>query len=111
LAVLAEIIQTREGDGLTHHTYADIGRFTVFPINHFKRMFPTKPFGTLQEDDFERNKTYGIMTREEGLRITNELHRLTLPSERKLPYRDISTWSNGQVKETLLSDDSSYVQL
>lgn len=51
------------------------------------------------------------MTREEGLRITNELHRLTLPSERKLPYRDISTWSNGQVKETLLSDDSSYVQL
>jgi len=47
LAVLAHIIQTREGDGLTHHTYSDIGRFTVFPVNHFKRMFPTKPFGTL----------------------------------------------------------------
>jgi lipopolysaccharide biosynthesis regulator YciM len=61
-------------------TYEDIGRFTVFPDNHFKRMFPRKPFGTIAEDDYARNKTYGIMTREEGLRITNELHRLTLPS-------------------------------
>jgi len=92
LSVLSEIIQTREGDGLRYHTFADIGRFTVFPVNHFKRMFPRKPFGTLEEDDFERNKTYGIMTREEGLRITNELHRLTLPSERKVPYLDIASW-------------------
>jgi len=49
-------------------------------------MFPRKPFGTLKEDDYDRNKTYGIMCREEGLRITNELHRLTLPSERNIPY-------------------------
>lgn len=51
------------------------------------------------------------MTREEGLRITNELHRLTLPSERKIPYTDIASWSNNQVKETLLADDLSYVHL
>jgi len=56
-------------------------------------MFPSKSFGAIQED-FERNKTYGIMTREEGLRITNELHRLTLPKERKIQYDQISQWSN-----------------
>ena len=40
----------------------------------------------LKEDEFDKNNTWGIMCREEGLRIANDLHRLTLPSERNLPY-------------------------
>jgi len=42
-------------------------------------MFPRKAFGTIKEDDHARNETYGLMCREEGLRLTNEFHRLTLP--------------------------------
>jgi hypothetical protein len=49
-------------------------------------MFPTKIFGNYEKDEYERNNTYGIMTREEGLRITNDLARLTLPHQRKIDY-------------------------
>jgi hypothetical protein len=34
------------------------------------------------------------MTREEGLRITNDLARLTLPHERKLEYNQIIGFEN-----------------
>lgn len=39
------------------------------------------------------------MTREEGLRITNELSRLRLPSERKVDYKGILGMESGsQIK-------------
>ena len=31
------------------------------------------------------------MTREEGLRLTNELSRLTLPKDRRIDYSEIAT--------------------
>lgn len=74
-------------------------------------MFPTKAFGLIKEEDYARNKTYGIMCREEGLRITNELHRLRVPSERNIPYSEIAGWSNAQVKDEILTDDMNYVGL
>ena len=52
---LGTVIQNAEGEGLTYHTYSDIGRYTVFPENQFKRMFPRKPFGTIEQDDYSRN--------------------------------------------------------
>jgi hypothetical protein len=36
-------------------------------------------FGKYLEKEYAYNETYGIMCREEGLRVTNELARLTLP--------------------------------
>lgn len=43
------------------------------------------------------------MTREEGLRLTNELSKLTLPSERHVNYRDIATFDkNGDVRKEVL---------
>ena len=86
LARLAQIVQSVEGDGIGTHKFSDIGRYTVFPENHWRRMFPRKAFGTIREDDFSRNETLGLMTREEGLRLTNEFHRLSLPSERNVPW-------------------------
>lgn len=49
-------------------------------------MFPRKFFGQYENDEFRFSKTFGIMTREEGLKITNELARLTLPHERNVDY-------------------------
>jgi hypothetical protein len=78
---------TVEGDGLSYHNFEDIGRYTVFPETHYKRMFPDSNFfGNYQRDEFQFNQTFGIMTREEGLRITNELSRLRLPKDRKIDY-------------------------
>ena len=75
-----------DGSGLSYHTFEDIGRYTIYPEKMFKRMFPSKAFGNFEKDEYEMNKTYGNMTREEGLRITNDLSRLTLPSERNINY-------------------------
>ena len=74
-----KVIQSVHGDGLSYHTYADIGRYTVFPDSMADRMLPSKKFGRYGELEYEMNKTYGIQTREEGLRICNDLSRLTLP--------------------------------
>ena len=38
---LGRVIANIDGEGLSYHTYSDIGRYTVFPTQHWKRMFPT----------------------------------------------------------------------
>lgn len=98
-----------EGDGLSYHTFEDIGRYTVFPEQHWKRMFPTKMFGNYEQDEFQWNDTFGVMTREEGLRITNDLSRLTLPHERKMDYKQIIGYENTQVKEEILKDEQRFM--
>ena len=57
-------------------------------------MFPSKIFGNYEEDEYKCNETFGIMTREEGLRITNELSRMTLPHERKINYIEMLGYGN-----------------
>jgi len=42
------------------------------------------------------------MTREEGLRLSNDFNRLTLPSERKVDYAAISQMSNSDVKTEVI---------
>ena len=52
------------------------------------------------------------MTREEGLRITNELSRLRLPKERNIDYNQILGLETGRaVKETLLEEEESFFAL
>ena len=96
------VFQSIHGDGLAYHTYEDIGRYTVFPEQMTKRMLPHVMFGRYREEEYELNQTYGIQTREEGLRITNDLSRLTLPKERSIDYGKIARMQNTQVKEEIL---------
>ena len=42
---ISRVIMSVEGDGLKYHTFEDIGRYTVFPQQHMKRMYPDKFFG------------------------------------------------------------------
>jgi hypothetical protein len=112
LSLLHELIVSAEGDGLSHHTFEDIGKFTVFPENYWKRMFPRRSFGSLEEDTYSRNKTWGVMHREEAMRLTNEMNRMTLPSERKVNYGEIAhTYTNKQVKAELLIDEHSFLAI
>ena len=106
---MGRVIMSAEGDGLSYHTFGDIGRYTVFPKQHWQRMFPGKMFGNYENDEFQYNDTFGIMTREEGLRITNELARHRLPSERKIDYNQILGFETGTaVKEAILNDEERF---
>jgi hypothetical protein len=50
---VGKVIMTLEGDGLSYHTFEDIGRYTVFPETHYKRMFPEENFfGNYHKDEF-----------------------------------------------------------
>ena len=49
-------------------------------------MFPSKAFGRIEEDETKKIGVFATMTREEGLRLTNELSRLTLPKDRRIDY-------------------------
>lgn len=40
-----KVIQSIHGDGISYHTYQDIGRYTVFPKAMVDRMFPSVMFG------------------------------------------------------------------
>ena len=94
-----------EGEGLSYHTVADIGRYTVFPENQWRRMFRRRGFGHLEEQDAKKTHVYGLMTREEGLRLTNDMQRLTLPSERNVDYAKIAReFSNYDVKEDVITE-------
>ena len=104
-----KVIQSVHGDGLRYHTYQDIGRYTVFPEAQVKRLVPSVMYGRFREDEFSKNETYGIQTREEGLRITNDLSRLTLPKDRSVDYGQIARMTNGQAKEEILQDEVNFV--
>ena len=62
-----------EGEGISYHTVSEIGRYTIFPENHWRRMFRRRGFGLIEQQDTAYTGTYGLMTREEGLRLTNDL--------------------------------------
>jgi hypothetical protein len=37
---MKQVVMSVEGDGISSHTFEDIGRYTIFPDRQFKRMFP-----------------------------------------------------------------------
>jgi hypothetical protein len=89
------VVANREGIGFSYHTYEDIGKFTIFPETHWKRMFPGTTFGKNELETYSKNKTRGIQHREEAMRITNELSKLTLPHQRHIDYAKIArTFTN-----------------
>ena len=53
----------------------------------------------------------GIQTRGEGLRITNDMSRLTLPKERNLDYAAIGGMTNTDVRNDVIKDEQQYVAL
>lgn len=71
---------------MSYHTYSDIGKFTTFPQSYRNRIFPSRAYGRIDLTDVEKTGMLSVMTREQGLKITNDLHRLTLPEEREIDY-------------------------
>ena len=106
---MGNVIMSVDGDGLSFHTFEDIGRYTVFPEQHWKRMFPSRFFGNYQLDEFRVNRTFGVMTREEGLRLTNDLARLSLPHERKMDYKQILSYPASQIREEIIKNEDRFI--
>ena len=67
-------------------------------------------FGRYEKEEYAPSKTFGIQTREDALRITNDMARLTLPKDRKIDYASIARMDNSAAKE-LVQDEQSYVAL
>jgi hypothetical protein len=45
----AKLFISTEGEGLKYHSFEDIGRYTVFPENHWRRMFRRRGFGFIEK--------------------------------------------------------------
>lgn len=59
-----------EGEGFSYHTYDSLGKFTVFPDKIWKEKFPT---WTYLDQMHQKSFVYGLMCKEEGLKLTYEL--------------------------------------
>jgi hypothetical protein len=88
---LKGVISGTDGDGFKYHTFADLGKFTLFPQSVRDRIFPSRCYGRIDMTDVEHSKTLGVQCREESLRLTNDMARLTLPSERQVDYLRIGS--------------------
>ncbi len=77
------VFNSMDGHGLRFHTYNDIGTYTLFPKDEFRRLFPNDLFGSYMDTEYRYTRTFAIMCREDGLRLASEFSRRTLPKERK----------------------------
>jgi len=73
-----------DGRGLRYHTQNDIGTYTYFPPEVFRKLFPYDLFGTYYETEYVYTKDFSLMCREDGLKLAAEFSNHTLPHERKL---------------------------
>lgn len=78
---MSKSIDDFEGKGISYHTFESIGKATLFPVSHWKRMYPTYAPGSFGDRIGEKG-TPGIQVKEEGLKLTYNLSKLTLPHER-----------------------------
>ena len=106
-----KVIRNNNGEELSKHTFEDIGKYTIFPPKMWKRMFPSSLFGNYEKDELFYSNIFGLMTREEGLRITNDLARLTLPHERNVDYEKLMTLENTGVKHEIVKDEQKFVAI
>ena len=75
-------------------------------------MFPHRIFGRIEEDELFETGRLGLMCREQGLRITSDLSRMTLPSERHVDYAKMArSMSSSEIREDLLDDENAYTAI
>jgi len=104
-----EMVASNEGLGLSYHTYDTIGKYTLFPKSHWKRMFPRESCGLFDFNDFKMKQIYALMCTEEGLKITYDLARRTLPKNRNVDYEHLIK-SSTEMKD-VLKDEQMFVQI
>jgi len=103
------LFYSHDGEGLSYHTFDTIGKYTLFPRSHWKRMFPRESAGRFDQNDFSVSENFGLMCTEEGLKLTYDLARRTLPTERNINYEELIK-SSSDLKE-ILKDEVMFVQL
>jgi len=84
------LFNSLDGKGFKYHTYHDIGTYTLFPPEQYKKLFPYDFFGDYLKDDYRFTKTFALMCREDGLRLAADFSCRTLPHERNLiDYKEL----------------------
>jgi hypothetical protein len=104
-----QMIASYDGQGLSYHTYDTIGKLTIFPRSHWRRMFPREDIGNFGYNDLRIRQYFALMCTEESLKITYDLSRRTLPKDRKVNYTELIK-SSTEMKE-ILKDEQMFVQI
>lgn len=61
---ILKTIKSIDGTGIKYHDYSDIGKYTVFPAQYKKRLFPAGGFGRIEQEEVQISGTLGVMCRE-----------------------------------------------
>jgi small subunit ribosomal protein S29 len=77
-----DVIYSVNGKGLGYMGCEDIGKYVIFPVKEYKKVFPVEPFGSYIKDELIKTKIYSVKCREEALRITNLLSYKKLQEQR-----------------------------
>lgn len=48
---ILETIKTIDGTGISKHDFSDIGKYTVFPKEQRDKVFPSRVYGRIEEDE------------------------------------------------------------
>ena len=97
LANSADIIYSINGKGLKYMGCEDIGKYVVFPVKEYKKVFPVEPFGSYIKDELIKTKIYSVKCREEALRITHFLSHKKFQSQRTDP---LETFRNKDINDS-----------
>ena len=83
------IINDYDNNHFNNHTYASIGKYSIVPFMEVNKCFPDNGFGKFQNDDYPQENIFGVMCREEGIRITNLLKMIKTDDDLNLPLKEI----------------------
>jgi hypothetical protein len=79
---LREITSSVNGTGLKYHTYADIGKYVFFPFEKRNEYFPFGCYGEYMKKEFNLTQLFGIMCREEGIKLAHAFSNIKTHEER-----------------------------
>lgn len=78
-----------------------VGTFTVWENEQYDKMFPAQ-FGRFKEEERDYHGFSGIMCKEEALRLTSDLARRGLKSQRDIDFEHLLTRTTAEVKADFL---------
>lgn len=61
---------------ITKHSVYDIGSYTVFSNDDYKKVFKHGSFGNYNQNEYESTKKFGIQIRKDGLGITQVMQHI-----------------------------------
>ena len=82
IAALQDYVTSVNGDGFKYHDFSAIGKYTIFPEAKRKEYFPFGCYGDYMQNEYKITKNFGIMCREDGLKLSRAFSQVSTHEER-----------------------------